>query len=69
MKKFWLILAAVCGAIALFLVFKNDFDTAFVLAAIGAASWFLHYRVQLKETITPGDEHVNSGEDVDSNEE
>ena len=38
------------AAIALWL---NHTDVAFVSATLGAVAWFLHYRMQIKESITP----------------
>jgi hypothetical protein len=68
-KRFWLILACVCVSVALFFVFRGDFEKAFLVAAIGAVSWFLNYRVQLKEQIAEADRHVGHEEDFDSDEE
>ncbi|HKP81447.1 MAG TPA: hypothetical protein VJT69_05490 [Pyrinomonadaceae bacterium] len=51
MKTFWMILAAVGGLLAVFFVFQEDFDKAFVAAAGGAVCWFLNYRQQIREKL------------------
>jgi hypothetical protein len=67
-KMFWMMLAGVCGALAVFFVFQDDFDKAFVAAAGGAVCWFLSYRQQLKESL-PDEEDDQSEEDEESDEE
>jgi hypothetical protein len=64
-KTFWLILAAACGALALFFAFQEDYEKAFVAAAGGAVCWFLNYRQQLRESLAA---HEKS-EDEESDEE
>ena len=50
-------MAAAGGLIAVFFVFREDFDKAFVAAAVGAVCWFLNYRQQLREKLPKeGDE-------------
>jgi hypothetical protein len=49
-KTFWIVVAGLGGAAAVFFVIRNDYDSAFVAAAVGAVAWFLNYRVQLRET-------------------
>ena len=46
-----MILAAVGGLLAVFFVFQEDFDKAFVAAAGGAVCWFLNYRQQIREKL------------------
>lgn len=62
-KLFWMILAAVCIVAAAFFLLRRDFDTAFVIAALGMVAWFLNYRAQMKEIIVAADLQENSGED------
>jgi len=47
---FWIIVAALCGVAAVVFLFRNDYDTAFIAAALGAVAWFLNYRTKLRET-------------------
>lgn len=49
MKTFWILVAAVGGATAVFFVVRNDYDKAFIAAALGAVAWFLNYRVHLRD--------------------
>jgi hypothetical protein len=62
-KKFWLIMAAAGGLLAVFFALREDFDKAFVAAAAGAVCWFLNYRQQLKATLAREDE--NNDEETD----
>ena len=49
MKIFWLITAGVCIIVAAVFILRREFNTAFVVAALGLVSWFLNYRIQMKE--------------------
>ena len=44
-------MAGACSVAALFFVFSNDYEKAFVAAAAGAVCWFLNYRQKLRETL------------------
>lgn len=63
-----MIMAAVCGAVAVFLVFRDDYEMAFVAAAGGAVCWFLSYRQQLSASL-PREDDEQSSEDEESDEE
>jgi hypothetical protein len=74
MKIFWMIVAGVCIVTAAVFMLLRDFNTAFVVAALGMVAWFLNYRAQMKEIVTAADlEQSNSpgeeqnGEDSDGN--
>lgn len=41
----------------------RDFNTAFVVAALGMIFWFLNYRAQMKEVIAAADAENDKGED------
>jgi hypothetical protein len=64
-KTFWMIIAGACGVAALFFVFSNDYEKAFVAAAAGAVCWFLNYRQQLRESLAAHEPR----EDEESDEE
>jgi len=64
-KTFWLIMSGACGALALFFLFKNDYEKTFVAAAAGAVCWFLNYRQQLRESLAAREQT----EDEESDEE
>jgi hypothetical protein len=68
-KLFWLIVAGVCIVVAAYFLWRRDFDTAFVIAALGAVAWFLNYRAQLKEITTAADALENDEEINDDSEE
>jgi len=50
-----MILAGVAIIVAGVFLWRRDFDTAFVIAALGAVAWFLNYRVQMKEVTAAAD--------------
>lgn len=55
MKIFWLVIAGLCIIAAAFFLLRRDFNTAFVVAALGLVSWFLNYRIQMKEITAAAD--------------
>ena len=63
MKTLWMILAGAGGVIALVLVFRCDYEKAFVAAAAGAVCWILNYRTQLRETLDRRGEENQEDED------
>ena len=54
-KIFWMIVAAVAIVMAGVFLWRRDFDTAFVVAAVGMVAWFLNYRAQMKEITAAAD--------------
>ena len=67
MKMFWMIAAGVCIAVAAFFLVRRDFNTAFIVAALGMIFWFLNYRAQMKEVIAAADAENDEGEELDEN--
>ena len=63
MKKFWIILAAALGVVAIYFVIVADYEKAFVAAAAGAVCWFVNYRQQIKETLRKEDESKDNESD------
>lgn len=49
MKVFWMIVAGVAIVVAGVFLWRRDFNSAFVIAALGMLAWFLNYRAQMKE--------------------
>ncbi len=47
--------AAVCIVIAAALMWRRDFNTAFVIAIVGIVAWFLNYRIQMKRITAAAD--------------
>jgi hypothetical protein len=69
MKLFWMIVAGVCIITAAVFMLRRDFNTAFVVAALGMVAWFLNYRAQMKEIVTAADlEQSNSHEEEQNGE-
>ena len=64
MKLFWMIAAGLCIAVAAFFLVRRDFNTAFVVAALGMIFWFLNYRAQMKEVIAAADLADDKGEEL-----
>ncbi|HEU4870465.1 MAG TPA: hypothetical protein VFT08_06420 [Pyrinomonadaceae bacterium] len=62
MKTFWMILSALGGVVAVFLVLQENYGKAFVAAAAGAVCWFLSYRQQVRATL-PTEEEVDEESD------
>ncbi len=62
MQSVWLIIAGVAIALAAVFLWLGEFNTAFVVAAIGLVAWFLNYRSQLKDLTldreTEGEEEI-----------
>ncbi|MEP6717547.1 MAG: hypothetical protein ABJB21_00310 [bacterium] len=67
MKLFWMIVAGICIVVAGVYMLRRDFNTAFVIAALGMIFWFLNYRAQMKEVIAAADLEDNKGKDPDEN--
>ena len=65
MKHVWMILSALSALIAVIFLARHNYDNAFVCAALGAVSWFLRYRAQMKEMVKANE----PAESLDSNEE
>jgi hypothetical protein len=65
MKVYWIIAAGACGLIALYFAVQQEYDRAFIIAAIGSVIWFLGYRSQMKNLIAKeaSEENVESDED------
>jgi hypothetical protein len=64
-KLFWMIVAGVCIVAAAFFLLRRDFNTAFVIAALGMVAWFLNYRAQMKAIIAAADLEEDKGKDSD----
>jgi uncharacterized membrane protein YedE/YeeE len=68
MKIFWMIVAGVCIITAAVFMLLRDFNTAFVIAALGMVAWFLNYRAQMKEIVTAADLAESSHEEEQNGE-
>jgi hypothetical protein len=52
--------------LAVVLVFRGDYENAFVAAAGGAVFWILNYRWQLRESLARHDEEIEEDEDEEA---
>jgi len=50
-ERVWIIASGILLVVAAFFFWRNNLSTAFVTAALGACSWFLSYRAQLRKKI------------------
>ncbi len=48
--RVWMLASALLLIVAAVFLWRNNLSAAFVSAALGACSWFLSYRTQLKAT-------------------
>jgi hypothetical protein len=70
-ERAWLIASALLLLVAGIFLWRNNLSAAFVIAALGACTWFLSYRAQMRSKIVdaesseePEDE-VSTGSDSD----
>jgi len=69
-KIFWMIVAAVAIVMAGVFLWRRNFDTAFVIAALGMVAWFLNYRAQMKEITAAADlKEKNNGYEEEAYED
>ena len=65
-----MIVAAVAIVMAGVFLWRRDFDTAFVVAALGMVAWFLNYRAQMKEITAAADlKEKNNGYEEETYED
>jgi hypothetical protein len=69
----WTIASALCLIGAAFFLLRENYDAAFVAATLGAVSWFLNYKSQIRpvnteETETPRDDD-DEAEDYEDEED
>lgn len=70
MGSIWTIASILCLIAGAIFLLRDNYDAAFVLAALGAIAWILNYRFQIRGTIneeteTTEDEREVSDEDED----
>lgn len=47
-ERIWIIAAAIMVIVAAAFLWRNNMSAAFVTATLGAVSWFLSYRAQIR---------------------
>jgi hypothetical protein len=68
-KRLWIFIASIFAVAALILFLRKDYDKAFIAAALGAVSWMLSYRVQMREKLKAGEQHDNDDDSFGPHEE
>jgi hypothetical protein len=68
-KRLWILIASIFAVAALILFLRNDYDKAFIAAALGAVSWILSFRVQMREIVKTGGQHDNDDDSIEPHEE
>jgi len=63
LERAWVIAAIICLLIAAFFLLRENYNAAFVAAALGAVAWFMNYRNQLRATIIEPAETSDEDED------
>jgi hypothetical protein len=68
-ERVWIILAVLLTMIAGVCLWRNNMSAAFVTAALGACSWFLSYRTQLRAKIVAAEEHSEEQQTTEGSDE
>lgn len=74
MGSIWTIASILCLIVAAIFLLRENYDAAFVAAALGAVTWFLNYRSKIRgiipeETETTIDEREDSDDQDDQDDE
>ena len=64
-----MVTAGLCILIAAALIWKREFDTAFLVAVGGVVAWFLNYRIQMKKIVAAADAERDDSITEDDNDE
>jgi len=68
-KRLWILIASIFAVAALILFLRSDYDKAFIAAALGAVSWILSFRVQMREIVKTGEQHDKDDDSIGPHEE
>ena len=69
MRLAWIVIAGAFALSAVVLTLKGSYEGAFIVATLGAVSWFLSYRVQMRELNTKSESNNGVVEDAEVNED
>jgi len=69
MGSIWTIASILCLIVAALLLLRENYDAAFVAAALGAVAWFLNYRSKIRGTIPEETETTLDDEEDSDNED
>lgn len=64
-QRAWIIAAGLLLITAGVFLWRNNLPAAFVIAVLGACSWFLSYRAELRNKFPDDDEDDEAGSDAD----
>ena len=56
MERAWTFVSILCLIVAAVLLLRENYNAAFVSAALGAVAWFMDYRSKIRGTIIEADE-------------
>lgn len=68
MGRIWALASLLCLIAAAILLIRENYDAAFVVAALGALAWILDYRAKIRGTI-PEDAETTRRETEESEED
>lgn len=69
MTPVWLTISGCCIVGAAILMFRGNFDVAFVVAVVGMIAWFLNYRAQVQKSLTAEDATAEDEIETDRDED
>lgn len=69
MGSIWTIASILCLIVAALLLLRENYEAAFVLAALGAVAWILNYRSKIRGTIIEDKEIDDDERDASDDEE
>ena len=69
MGSIWVIASILFLIVAAIFLLRENYDAAFVFAALGAIAWFLNYRSQIRETINEETETTDDEQDASEDED
>jgi hypothetical protein len=69
MRRAWIVIAGILALAAVAITLKGAYDYAFIVATLGAVSWFLSYRAQMKELNVRNEFDEESVDDTETNDD
>lgn len=69
MGNTWTIASILCLIAAAIFLLRENYDAAFVLAALGALAWILNYRSRIRGTVIEETETTEDGRDASEDDE
>jgi Flp pilus assembly protein TadB len=69
MERLWIIASGLCLIVAAILLLRENYNAAFVAAALGAVAWFLNYRSKIRATLVEEDETTDDDREASEDED